>query len=91
MGTAIGTKFPLAFANLFMIGLEERLLEASPDKPLIGMRFINDVLFFWMHGEEKLKSFINHLSSSHKTIKFPSKQSQDNISFLDVQVSVGSQ
>ena len=72
-----------------MTRLEERLLEASPDKPLIWMRFIDDVFFIWMHGEEELKSFINHLNSSHETIKFTSEQSRDSISFLDVQVSVG--
>ena len=53
------------------------------------MRFIDDVFFIWTHGEEKLKSFINHLNSSHETIKFTSEQSQGSISFLDVQVSVG--
>ena len=72
-----------------MTRLEERLLEASPDKPLIWMRFIDDVFFIWMHGEERLKSFIDHLNSSHETIKFTSEQSRDSISFLDVQVSVG--
>ena len=35
LGTAIGTKFAPAYANLFMTRLEERLLEASSDKPLI--------------------------------------------------------
>ena len=88
LGTAMGTKFAPAYANLFMTRLEERLLEASPDKPLIWMRFIDDVFFIWMHGEEKLKSFINHLNSSHETIKFTSEQSRDSISFLDVQVSM---
>ena len=89
LGTAIGTKFAPAYANLFMTRLEERLLEASPDKPLVWMRFIDDVFFIWTHGEEKLKSFINHLNSSHETIKFTSEESRDSISFLDVQVSVG--
>ena len=89
LGTAIGTKFAPAYANLFMTRLEERLLEASADKPLVWMRFIDDVFFIWTHGEEKLESFINHLNSSHETIKFTSEQSRDRISFLDVQVSVG--
>ena len=89
MGTAIGTKFAPANANLFMTRLEERLLNASPDKPLVWMRFIDDVFFIWTHGEEKLKFFINHLNSSHETIKFTSEQSRDRISFLDVQVRLG--
>ena len=63
--------------------LEERLLEASADKPRIWMRFIDNVFF------EKLKSFINHLNSSHENIKFTSEQSRDRIRFLDVQVRVG--
>ena len=46
------------------------------------------IFFIWTHGEEKLKSFINHLNSSHETIKFTSEQSRDSISFLDVQVSM---
>ena len=81
MGTAIGTKIAPAYANLFMTRLEERLLEASPEKPLVWKRFIDDVFFIWMYGEEKLKSFINHLNSSHETIKFTSEQSRDSISF----------
>ena len=89
LGTAIGTKFAPAYANLFMIQLEERLLDASADKPLVWMRFIDDVFFIWMHGEEKLKSFINLLNSSHETIKFTREQSRDSISFLDVKVTVG--
>ena len=78
-----------AYANLFMTRLEERLLKASTDKPLVWIRFIDDVFLIWPHGEEKLKSLINHLNSSHETIKFTSEQSRDSISFLDVQVSVG--
>ena len=72
-----------------MIRSEERLLEASPDKPLIWMRFIDGVFFIWMHGEEKVKSFINHLNGSQETIKFTIEHSRDSISFLDIQVRVG--
>ena len=46
LGTAIGTKFAPAYANLFMGRLAERLLEASVDKPLVWMRFIDDVFFY---------------------------------------------
>ena len=75
LGMAIDTKFAPACANLFMTWLQERLLEPLPDKPLIWMRFISYVFFIWMYREEKLKSFINYLNSSHKTIKFTSRQS----------------
>ena len=77
-GAAIGMKFASAYANLFMSGLEERLLEASVNKPLVWMRFIDDVFFIWTHGEENLKLFINYLNSSHDTIKFTSEYSRSN-------------
>ena len=86
---ATDTLVGLASSNLLMTRLEERLLEASAEKPLVWMRFIDDVFVIRTHGEEKLKSFINHLNSSHDTIKFTSEQSRDRISFLDVQVSMG--
>ena len=64
LGTAIGTKFPPAYANLVMTGL----LKESVDTPIVWMRFIDDVFFIWTHGEEKLETFINFLKSSYDTI-----------------------
>ena len=64
LGKAIGTKFTPAYANLFKIRLEERLLEASAEKPLVWMRFIDDVFFIWTHGEESLGSFYCLLQQS---------------------------
>ena len=83
-GTAIGMKFAPAYANLFMSGLEERLLEASVNKPLVWMRFIDDGFFIWTHGEENLKLFINYLNSSHDSIKFTSEYFRETIRFLGV-------
>ena len=74
LGTAIGTKFAQAYANLFIDRLEDRLLEASMDKPLVWMRFFDDVFYVWTHGEEKLKHFINfnfiNFNRCHDTTKF---------------------
>ena len=72
-----------------MSGLEERLLEASVNRPLVWMRFIDDNFFIWTHGEENLKLFINYLNSSHDTIKFTSEYSRETIGLLDVQVTMG--
>ena len=52
------------------------------------MRYIDDIFFIWMHGEEELKEFIDHLNCSHDTIKFTSEHSRDSISFLDIQVTL---
>ena len=39
LGTAIGTRFAPAYAYIFMSGLEERLFDASVDKPLVWMAY----------------------------------------------------
>ena len=79
--TAIGNDWSPLYTSSMVLLLP--LLEMT------GLPFIDHVFFIWMHGEERLKSVINHLNSSHETITFTSEHSQDNISFLDVQVSVG--
>ena len=77
LGTAIGTKFAPAYANLLMNRLEERLMDIFAHKPLVWMRFIDDIFFVWTHGEDSLKLFIDHLNSSHDTSKFTIKIPQN--------------
>ena len=64
-------------------------MDTFADKPLVWMRLIDDIFFVWTHGEDSLKLFIDHLNSSHDTIKFTSKHSTEPISFLDLTVKVG--
>ena len=44
--------------------------------------------FLWEHGEEKLKSFIDHINKMHPTTKFAADWSKTSINFLDVTVSI---
>ena len=39
-----------------------------------------------MHGEEKLRDFINFLNGAHDSIKFTAEWSSERVNFLDVQV-----
>ena len=85
----MGTKFAPASANLFMNRLEERLLDSWHTKPQVWMRYINDIFFIWIHGEDCLQEFISHLNGSHCTIKFTSEYSKIALNFLDVTIKVG--
>ena len=87
LGTAIGTKFAPAYANLFMSSLEEDMLSSCAVKPWIWYRYIDNVFFIWTHGEEQLSSFIEHVDNYHLTIKFKREKSRDSVSYLDVSVS----
>ena len=69
-GTAIGTKFAPPYAILFMADLEEKILNAFEEKPMIWWRYIDDIFFVWKHGEESLEKFINKLNTFHPAIKF---------------------
>ena len=45
IGTAIGTKFAPAYANLFMSSLEEELFSRYDAGPWVWYRYIDDVFF----------------------------------------------
>ena len=63
-----GTAMALAYANLFMGDLEQKILAQFPLKPLVWWRYIDEVFMIWPHGEEKLNEFVSLLNSSHETI-----------------------
>ena len=86
LGTAIGTKMAPSYANIFMGKLESDLLERSPDKPHIWLRFIDDIFMIWLGGEERLKVFMEYMNSFHRTIKFTFDWSYKQVNFLDVNV-----
>ena len=92
-GTAMGTRTAPSYANIFMADLENKLLDNSPNnlQPLIWKRYIDDIFVVWTHGEESLHTFINHLNTSHPTIKFEHEYSHSNIHFLDTTVTLTQQ
>ncbi|XP_072020239.1 uncharacterized protein [Amphiura filiformis] len=88
LGTAIGTRMAPSGACLFMGRLEEKFLSVATKKPLIWLRYIDDVFLIWTHGEEELDNFIAHCNTRHPTIKFTAERSCNSISFLDVMVGL---
>ena len=85
-GTAMGTRMAAAYANLFMGDFEKKALQNYPDKPHLWLRYIDDILMVWTHGEEKLDEFIKNLNSIHSTTKPTSERSATSIPFLDVNI-----
>ena len=63
MGCAIGTKMAPSYSPLFMGKFEE-------DKPLIWLRFLDDIFLIWEYSEEELLDFIKYLNAAHPSIKF---------------------
>ena len=97
-GTAMGTPMAVNYANLFLNKFETQMLNAYERKtnlrPLIWMRYIDDIFFIWHHDETSLQDFItfcDNYSTSMKMkskIKFETNFSTESVNFLDVNVSM---
>ncbi len=69
----MGTRFAPSYANLFIGRLEQKLLKALESlvlKPILYLRYIDDIFIIWNQGEEKLKEFIKYMNDAHQCIKF---------------------
>lgn len=67
---------------------ERKTLQNYPDKPQVWLRYIDDILMVWTHGEETLVEFSKYLNNIHPIIKFTSERSTTSISLLDVNIQL---
>ena len=82
-GTVICTRMAHSYANIFMKYVEIQLIETSPKKPTLWLRFMDDIFMIWGHGKQALEDF-KHLSHDiHPTIKFAFNNCETEIAFLD--------
>ena len=56
-GTAIGTRMPPNYANIFMHYWETDFLTSYPNQPKIWLIFIDDIFMIWKDGEQHLRRF----------------------------------
>ena len=68
-GTVMGTRMPPSYANTFMKYIEIQLIDTSPKKPKMWLRFI-DIFMIWGHSRHELENFIHLANNLHPTIKF---------------------
>ena len=73
---------------LFIVELEEEILQKAEFKLYLWWWYIDDIFFLWEHGEEKLKSSIDNTNKMHLTMKFTADWSKTSIDFLHVTVSI---
>ena len=84
----MGTKMAVAFSVIFMAHIEKQLLNASPYKPFLWRRFIDDIFSVWTISETEInKNVIDFASSFQANIKFTHEiMSSKHIVFLDTEV-----
>ena len=89
-GTAMGTALAPNYTNLFMDRFETKALSIWHLKPILWLRFIDDIFMIWPHGKEELDQFIHYLNHIHEKIKFTSEASTKEVNFLDTTVKIDS-
>ena len=66
--------------------LEDRMINSYPYKPLVYLRYIDDIFMIWTEVEENLNGFLSHCNQINKHIQFEQVASKDKIPCLDVSV-----
>ncbi|XP_041797348.1 uncharacterized protein LOC121609712 [Chelmon rostratus] len=85
-GTAMGHRYAPSYANLYMSEWERSALQKCPLQPLFYLRFLDDIIGAWEHGEEKFLQFIQILNHHHPSIKVKHSLDAKQINFLDTTV-----
>ena len=58
---------------------------------LLWLRYMDNIFFIWMHGEERLKTFMNNFNNYKSNLKFTYDYSKGEINFLDLKVKFGTE
>ena len=64
--------------------LETMFLQSQSLQPLVWFRYIDDIIFIWTQGKDKLEKFLDDLNSFDNNFKFTHESSKENVTFLDL-------
>ena len=92
-GVAMGTKCAPTFANIFMASIEEEFLSLRQTRdevrPLLWLRFIDDILVVWPEGGSGFPEFLDQLNAFDPNLKYTYEESDTDINFLDLTIYKG--
>ena len=76
------TKLAVAFANIFMVEIETKLINQSNTKPRKWKRCIDDIFSLWGSNIQEIRLFIKQANNFHPTInsRLKSQRGGNNIS-----------
>ena len=85
--TAVGTKFAVAFASIFMSAVETEIISRSKvNWPLEWKRYIDDAFQLW---DRKIGNRPVYFTRHHPTIKFAAEISEKETNFFDTTIFKG--
>ena len=68
--------------------VETELLKSQELRPFLWLRYIDDIIFMWSYGEDKLTQFLIELNNFHSNLNFTYETSSCTVNFLDLNVSL---
>ena len=68
--------------------VERTFLEKQSKKPIIWLRYIDDIFLIWAYGEQKLERFLNDLNKFTPNLSFTHESSKNLIQVLDLKVNL---
>ena len=85
-GTAMGQRYAPSYANIYMAQWEREALTKCTHRPILYLRFLDDIIGVWTHGIGTFEHFIDILNNHHPTIKVKYSISPVQVDFLDTTV-----
>jgi len=85
-GTAMGKRFAHSYANIYMADWEFTVLPGCPKKPLVYLRYLDDVFGVWTHSVTEFRQFVQILNQHHPSISLKDNLQPERIEFLDTEV-----
>ena len=83
-GTAMGPKNACSYADLAMGVIDHKAKFEGTIKPMLWLRYRDDIFDLWTQGVEKLLEFTNYINSLYHTIKFELVYSESSLNVLDL-------
>ena len=68
--------------------IEQKFVETQSRKPLIWLRYIDDIFFIWVHDEQELERFLKDLNNFTPNLSFTDEAGKNCIPFLDLKVKL---
>ena len=85
----MGTKMAPNYANLFMDRFEQGFLDSEPTRPLVWLRYIDDIFCVWTGSRQSLDAFLDRHNARHRTLRFTWEISHAHVEFLDLNIFKG--
>ncbi|CAF2854046.1 unnamed protein product [Rotaria sp. Silwood2] len=87
-GVAMGNPLAPIIADLWMQKMEEKLNKFRTNRPIVWLRYVDDIFCLFTISETKIKDFHSRINKWHDNLNFTLElESNNSISFLDVCVT----